>query len=281
MIFNVYGCSECKEAVYGRDNFNSHLCKEDYDLEPTCEFDSLIPQSGLLHYKMNAGIAFMTLCWDPFMKEVCKELGFVTENAQLYARKGSDHHKLWDILQICYIAFTDELLVEFVRSCKSMGTEPTVLNYCNFCSKVKNANYLFVQPMTLTFQHALMLSRNGMRMNNIERIYAGKNKLSLLFFGRNHPCYHELVAYEKKIEALMSYEIRSIKFCSLVLGRTGRLVHYQSGDAMIEEINKEAKRDLVGVPNEHQWRRSFRNLDNVNDIRQIFFCRQELRIIKA
>ena len=92
-----------------------------------------------------------------------------------------------------------------------------------------------------------------------------------MFFGRNHPCYHELVAYEKKTEALMPCEIRSIKFSSLVLGRTGRLVHYQSGDAIIEEINKEAKRNLVGVPNEDQWRRSFRNLDNMNEIRQIFF----------
>ena len=33
----------------------------------------------------------------------------------------------------------------------------------------------------------------------------------------------------------------------------GRLGHYQSGDAIIEEINKEAKRDVVGVPDETQW----------------------------
>ena len=32
-------------------------------------------------------------------------------------------------------------------------------------------------------------------------------------------------------------------------------------DAFIEEINKEAKRDLVGVSNETQWKRSFCNLD--------------------
>ena len=43
LIFNVYRCSECKEAVYGRENFDSHLCKEAYDLEPTYEFDWLIP----------------------------------------------------------------------------------------------------------------------------------------------------------------------------------------------------------------------------------------------
>ena len=50
----------------------------------------------------------------------------------------------------------------------------------------------------------------------------------------------------------MPHEIGSIKFSSLVLSRTGRLGHYQSGNAIIEEINKETKRDLVGVPYEHQ-----------------------------
>ena len=40
------------------------------------------------------------------------------------------------------------------------------------------------------------------------------------------------------------------KHLSLVLSRTGRVGHYQSGDAIIEEVNKEAKRDLVGVPNQ-------------------------------
>ena len=43
---------------------------------PKYEFDWLIPQSGLLHFKMNAGKSFMSLWWHVFMKEICKELGF-------------------------------------------------------------------------------------------------------------------------------------------------------------------------------------------------------------
>ena len=38
------------------------------------------------------------------------------------------------------------------------------------------------------------------------------------------------------------------------------------GDAVIEEINKEAKWDLVGAPNETQWKRSFRNLEMMNTL---------------
>ena len=43
---------------------------------------------------------------------------------------------------------------------------------------------------------------------------------------------------------------------SLVLSRTESVGHYQSGDAIIEEINKEGKRDVVGVPTNKQWIRS-------------------------
>ena len=67
----------------------------------------------------------------------------------------------------------------------------------------------------------------------------------------------------------------------LIPSHKWRLGHYQSGHAIIKEINKEAKRDLVGVPNEHHgedhsetwttWMRSDEKL----------FCQQELRIIKS
>ena len=71
-----------------------------YSLIPEYEFDWLIPQSGLLHFKINAGKSFMSLCWDVFMKEICKELGFQSENALKYIKKGSDHNKLWNILEM-------------------------------------------------------------------------------------------------------------------------------------------------------------------------------------
>ena len=150
--------------------------------------------------------------------------------------------------------------------------EPSVDNYwSSFSKKVKNPNYAFLQQMVLTFLHALMIFRKGMRSNNQQYIYAGKDKLSLLFYGRNHPHYHLLIAEEKRIETLMPREVLNLKYSFLVLSRTGREGHYQSGDAIIEEINKEGKRDLVGVPSETQWKRAFRNLDMMNQVRSSTF----------
>ena len=42
--------------------------------------------------------------------------------------------------------------------------------------------------------------------------------------------------------------------------------YYQSSDAIIEETNRGRKRDLVGVPNESQWRRLFGNLDKMSEM---------------
>ena len=156
---------------------------------------------------------------------------------------------MWDILEICYITLTDEIIIQFLKYCKEKDLEVTCDNYWLFSAQLKNPNFVFMQQMILTFLHATMLFRKGIRANKQEY-----NKLSLLFFGRNHPHYHYLISQEKKIEALMPPEIRTLKFSSLVLSRTQRVGHHQSGDAIIEEVNKEAKRDLVGVPNETHWR---------------------------
>ena len=56
-------------------------------------------------------------------------LGFVSENAQMYTKKGSDHCKLWDLLEIVYKSLTDELLAEFVQFCIRNNVEPSVDNY--------------------------------------------------------------------------------------------------------------------------------------------------------
>ena len=57
---------------------------------------------------------------------------------------------------------------------------------------------MFVQQIAFACLHALMILRKRMRNDNQDYIYAGKNKLSLLLFGPNHPHYHQLIFFEKK-----------------------------------------------------------------------------------
>ena len=87
------------------------------------------------------------------MEEICKEISFVCKNAQVYAKKGANHHKLWDIIEISYTAFTEKLLNDFVCSFNKQGIPPTINNYWQLSGKVHNPNYLFMQQITFAFLH--------------------------------------------------------------------------------------------------------------------------------
>lgn len=157
LIFNVYCCSKCEERIYGIENFKAHLCFETLAIEPQYEFDWLIPQLGLLHFEMTATKSFMNLYWEQFMSKAYIELDFTTENALAYAKKGSDHHKLWDIIETCYIAFTDEIIVEVLLYCNLANIEPNVESFWNYLAVLKNPNFVFMQQMAFVYLHALIL----------------------------------------------------------------------------------------------------------------------------
>ena len=50
LIFNVYHCLDCNEAIYGRENFELYLCSGAIHGNKSSEFDWIIPQTDLLHF---------------------------------------------------------------------------------------------------------------------------------------------------------------------------------------------------------------------------------------
>ena len=128
---------------------------------PLREFSWLVPVSGLLHIEMNLARAFTKLNWDVFIGKLSYVLGFKSPKAQEYIRRGADHHKLWHMLEILYISFTLELMVPYVKECKSIDRQPTCNGYWEWCSEVENSNYLYMQHAVLTQLHALMMLRSG------------------------------------------------------------------------------------------------------------------------
>ena len=220
---------------------------------------------------MNAGKSLMTLCWEVFMKDVCRELGFVSPNVQAYTKKSSDHQKMWVILEICYIAFSDYMFFQFIKYCGNGNIVPTNENYCRFNSMLRSCDFIFVQQVALTYLHTLMLLWAWVHNNQPQDIYTAKNKLSLVFCGHNHWHYYFIISQEKMINFLIPRQIKDLKDSSLVLIRMKRTGHFQSGDAIIQEINKEAKRDIVRVSSDLQWKQSFRNLDKMNKMYENMF----------
>ena len=160
----------------------------------------------------------------------------------------------------------DELLLPYIRESLKVCKPPTANGYWSYCTNSLNPNYLYVQQTTFTYLHAMMMLRKGIRYGQSLPILAAKSKLALLFFGRNHPRYQVMTTHDFRIGCLIPNEIKDCMHSTLSLSRTGRHGHYQSGDAMIEEINKQAKKWVIGVPTQSQWKRSFRNLDNLDEV---------------
>ena len=212
----------------------------------------------------------MELNWSLFMENIVIGLGFVSEKALKYIRKGSDHHKLWQILEISYLSLTDELLLPYLRNCISQCTTPTIKGYWEYCENIANPNYCYIQQMVFNFLHALMLFKKGCRNNSPEHIVAAKNRMSVLFFGWNHPNYREIVHYDLKQYMRYPLPLKEIVLGCLTASRGNNIGHFQGGDALLEEINKEAKQWMIGVPTEAQWERSFRNLDSIFKVQHMY-----------
>ena len=98
-----------------------------------------------------------------------------------------------------------------------------------------------MQQMCFTYLHGLMLLRSGTRKCNSLLVHTAKVKLYPLFFAGNHPTYQNIIYRDELDDIFMPAALKSIRDKYVSVSRTGRIGHYQGGDALLEEINKESK----------------------------------------
>lgn len=82
LIFDVYRCLWYEEKIYGVENLKAHLLWNFWNRAAIWVWLANF-SVGLLHSEMTAGKSFMGLCREPLMSEICKDLGFWSENAQV------------------------------------------------------------------------------------------------------------------------------------------------------------------------------------------------------
>ena len=159
IIVQVLRCDSCKHCFWGSDAFKEHNCFIVKSSKSKKEFDWLIPVFGLLHLEMNLGRAFVKLNWDVFVKCTGFALGFQSPKALSYLYKGADHHKLWHFLEINYDAISLELVYPYVKECIEKKIVPTCDGYWMWSQQAENPNYVYIQHVTLTYLHSLMMLR--------------------------------------------------------------------------------------------------------------------------
>ena len=71
-----------------------------------------------------------------------------------------------------------------------------------------------------------MMLRRGVRYGQSQPILAAKSKLVLLFFGRNHPRYQEIVSHDFRIEYMIPNEVKQCMHSTFSMSRNGKNEHY-------------------------------------------------------
>lgn len=233
IIEKVWRCSNCNDCFFGSDSFNDHKCKVLYNTLPVREFDWIVPIMGLLHLEMNAARAFVKLNWNVFGKSAAYSLGFKSPKALEYLWKGSDHHKLWQFLEVLYQSISQELMVPYVKECAYKNDIPTVDGYWKWSETLENPNYIYLQHMALTYLHSLMTLRSGVRKCNANLVNCASSKLAHLFFARNHPIYQNII-YQNYLDLeLMPDVLKSIREKYISASRTGKENKCQGGKNLL------------------------------------------------
>ncbi|XP_063952838.1 uncharacterized protein LOC135153566 [Lytechinus pictus] len=148
LIDNVWFCRRCKECHYGQEKLEEHPCNLIGKGDVYREFSWVVQVMGLLHLEMNVSRSFIKLNWETFVSTIAYNLGFKSDKAQKYCQKGSDHHKTFTLLEICYLAFSKELVTPYVKCCIRNNVRPTVERYWQWQEDSSCPNYIYIQQMT-------------------------------------------------------------------------------------------------------------------------------------
>jgi len=116
VIDTVLLCTECGDEVT-EDSVTDHCLKghSGQKCSTASEFDWVLLRIGKLHYEMNMARHFIDLNSEVFLSKLASELGFVSEAAQKFVRKGSDHHKTMSVLRVGHMGLWKELLIPYIR----------------------------------------------------------------------------------------------------------------------------------------------------------------------
>lgn len=146
--------------------------------------------------------------------------------------------------------------------------DPTAEDYLvRWCEEIRNPKYAFLKMQIMTYLHALMCFRGGIRRNNDDYISAGMQVLSDIMHGRNHQKYQVILLQEKAIKLAAPIPVRKFLASIQSISRSGQPNKGEGVDFQLEIYNKCSKVWLPrGVPSNEDWLRVFRLLDRLDGV---------------
>lgn len=128
-----------------------------------------------------------------------------------------------------------------------------------------------MQHMSLTYLHALMMLRHGVRNSVYNLIPDAKAKRSHLFFAQSHPIYQKILYKEALDDEIMPFQLLDVKKTYISASQANTTGKTQGGDTLLEEVNKHSKSwmKMAGMRTKEHWETVFRNLDKLIMVSEI------------
>ncbi|XP_070548038.1 uncharacterized protein [Ptychodera flava] len=273
LIRESYICPVCNLSVLGSNEFEDH-CEEVHsnrNLIGSLEFDWVNLRIGPGHMEMNMIKSYFELNWETFLSCLSNLMGFCSEKAQKYAKRCSDNHKAWELLEIFYLGSTDELLIPYVRSDLLKKQSPSVEGFMKFLKTVTDPNYIYLAEQIFTYCQAIINYRAGVRRNNSDVMMAGRIKFSPIFHARNHPKYMYIDIADTIDRVIYPQKLRDFISQNESVSVSGDHSRGEGMDFILESFNKSSKTWVTGVPDSKEWVIIFRNLSKLNSLRKVTF----------
>ncbi|CAG7722319.1 unnamed protein product [Allacma fusca] len=112
LIADTHYCTTCKTQG-SQLLMSQHRC---LNSQIERKYAKIIMRPGYGHFEINFVRSIFKNYFDVFIGPIAKLFGFTSPNSLAFCKSAKDHHQSWQLLQIIFIALTDELAYFYISS---------------------------------------------------------------------------------------------------------------------------------------------------------------------
>lgn len=98
IIRDNYTCDICNCTLMVEESDSHKEMHNGVSTTYSRKYKKIVLRAGNGHVEMTIVRSILAFFWEPFIKPIAKHMGYSSENALLFAKKGYDHHRSYNLL---------------------------------------------------------------------------------------------------------------------------------------------------------------------------------------
>lgn len=255
----LYNCDDCSCQLYGKKEALKHYQTKHpnnqmpQNLQHSLDWMVILP--GLDHLRMNGVKSIVSMLWEVFFQKISIRLGYNSQRALQLSLDCGDLHKA-DQMLACFMQAGSELLAKMYMT-STDDQNKTSSKMLTFLENHRNPNVKLLYESVFVYSLGYFILKAGIRKNDHNYAWCGKDLLARLFFTQNHPLYRKLILY-MDIDRILMPKFMQTQIDGLVgvkvIGKGCRTDDVgENFDFVVEYINKKIKSNLIWAPSQCAW----------------------------